>query len=169
MKILFKNNTKYTKEKYNDFVEFHKNKYGKKLIAKIIIILICLLYILIFNIINGNWLIILLFLIIGGVFYFINNVKTEKQSNKNNKMINNNKEFSFYFYQSYIKVKCGRKFDRLKYFELHKIFETKEYFFLYTDETHSLILSKEGFEIGTARGFREFIKKKCPLKYKNEK
>ena len=84
-------------------------------------------------------------------------------------MVKKQKEFTFYFYKSYIKVKCGRKFDRLKYFELHKIFETKEYFFLYTDEEHSLIISKDGFEIGTAKQFAEFIKRKCPLKYKKEK
>ena len=43
MKILFKNNTKYTKEKYNDFIEFHKNKYGKKMIIKFVITVICVL------------------------------------------------------------------------------------------------------------------------------
>ena len=31
MKILFKNTTQYTKEKYNDLVEFHKEKYGRKI------------------------------------------------------------------------------------------------------------------------------------------
>ena len=62
-----------------------------------------------------------------------------------------------------------RKFERIRYFELYKIFETKEYFFLYVDETHSLIVSKEGFEIGTAREFSDFIRKKCLLKYNREK
>lgn len=168
MKILFKNNTKYTREKYNDFIEFHKNKYGKKVIANILIISICILYILIFNIINKNWLLILSVLIIGIILYIANNLKTTKETSKNKKMINKQKEFTFFFYKNYIKIRCGRKFDRLKYFELYKVFETKEYFFLYTDETHSLIISKDGFEIGTAKGFSEFIKKKCLLKYKKE-
>ncbi len=168
MKILFKNNTKYTKERYNDFIEFHKNKYGKKVLIKIILTLICLLYIVVFNIINRNWKIILLLLVIGLVLYVLNNTKQEKQSSNNRKITKKQKEFTFYFYQKYIKIKCGRKFDRLKYFELHKVFETKEYFFLYTDEKHSLILSKDGFEIGKATDFTNFIKKKCLLKYKKE-
>lgn len=169
MKILFKNNTKYTKENYNAFIEFHQNKYGAKTLIKIGLILLCALYILIFNIINKNWKIIIILLVLGGLIYILNNFKIQKQTTNNRKMVKKQKEFTFYFYKSYIKVKCGRKFDRLKYFELHKIFETKEYFFLYTDEEHSLIISKDGFEIGTAKQFAEFIKRKCPLKYKKEK
>ena len=79
------------------------------------------------------------------------------------------KEFTFIFYKRYIKLKYARKYDIIPYFKIYKIFETKEYFYLYTDENHSLILSKDGFEIGTPRKFTEFIKKKCPLKYRNEK
>lgn len=56
----------------------------------------------------------------------------------------------------------------MNYFEFKKIFETDENFFLYTDEKHSLILDKDGFEIGTAKGFSEFIKRKCPFKYSNK-
>ena len=51
---------------------------------------------------------------------------------------------------------------------IKKIFETDENFFLYTDEKHSLILDKDGFEIGNSKDFAEFIKRKCPFKYRNE-
>ncbi len=169
MKILFKNNTKYTKDRYNDFIEFHKNKFGLKTILKALIILICAIYILIFNIISKNWLVILSVAVICLILYMVNNFKLTKEKSNNNKMYKKQNEFAFFFYEKYIKIKCGRKFERLKYFELHRIFETKDYFFLYTDETHSLILDKNGFEIGTARGFQKFIKRKCPLKYKLEK
>lgn len=169
MKILFKNNTRYTKENYNAFIEFHQNKYGIKTLIKVGLILLCIIYIVIINIINKNWKIILILLVLGGIIYIINNFMVNKQTAKNKKMIKKQREFTFYFYEQYIKIKCGRKFDRLKYFELHKIFETKEYFFLYTDEEHSLIISKDGFEIGTSKQFAEFIKRKCPLKYKKEK
>ena len=54
------------------------------------------------------------------------------------------------------------------YFQIKKIFETEENFFLYTDDKHSLILDKDGFEIGSAKEFSKFIKKKCPFKYNNE-
>ena len=51
MKVLFKNTTKYTKENTNNFVEFHTNKFGTKELIKLILIGICVLYILLFNII----------------------------------------------------------------------------------------------------------------------
>lgn len=168
MKIIFKNNTKYTRERYNAFIEFHRNKYGKKIILKAILIALCLLYIIIINIMHLNWKVILLILGIGGTIYLLNNIRIGKQTTNNKKVVKKQKEFSFYFYEKFIKIKCGRKFDRLRYFEIHRVFETKDYFFLYTDEEHSLIVSKEGFEIGTARGFSEFIKKKCLLKYRKE-
>lgn len=162
MKVLFKNTTKYTKENYNNFLEFHTNKYGKKELLKIILIGICILYILIFNIVYKNWLLVLGAILLGVIVYLIEKNKSEKQAKGRKKV----KEFTFYFYEKHIKIKYKRQFERLKYFRLHKIFETDEYFFLYLDEKNSLILSKDGFEIGTAREFSTFIKNKCPLKYK---
>lgn len=169
MKILFKNNTKYTKQNYNAFIEFHRNKYGKKALLKIGVLVLCILYIIIFNVIHKNWKVIIGFLTVGIILYLLNHLKIQKQSTSNKKIVNQQKTFTFYFYEKHIKIKCGRKFDRLKYFEIHRVFETPTHFFLYTDEEHSLIISKEGFEIGTSEDFTNFIKKKCLLKYKKEK
>ena len=88
------------------------------------------------------------------------------QTEERKKIMKNKKKITFFFYENYIKVKCGRNFERVGYFELYKIYKTDEYFFLYTDEDHSLILSKNGFEVGNPEAFDLFIKKKCPLKYK---
>lgn len=164
MKVLFKNTTKYTKENTNNFVEFHSNKYGKKELLKMILGGICIIYILIFNIVYKNWALVLSVIGVAFIIYLIEKYKKEKDNKTKNKV----KEFTFYFYEKYIKVKYKRNFERLKYFQLHKVFETEEYFFLYLDEKSSLILSKQGFEIGNAKGFSKFIKNKCPFKYKNE-
>ena len=168
MKILFKNNTKYTKENYNAFIKFHQSKYTIKTIAKFLIILICIIYILIFNIIHNNWKVIIILLVLGILIYLIQQFKIDKQSKSNKKIIKDEKKFTFYFYKNYIKIKCGRKFDRISYLKLYKVFETNKYFFLYTDEEHSLIISKDGFEIGTPNEFTDFIKRKCIFKYKKE-
>ena len=53
--------------------------------------------------------------------------------------------------------------------DLYKIFETNEFFYLYLDSRHSLILDKSGFTKGTPTEFKDFIKKKCPLKYRYDK
>ena len=165
MKILFKNTTKYTKENCNEFIEFHNRKYGKREILKLGLIAIAILYIFISNLIYKNWKLILGIILFGIVLYFIQNNMNIKKEKKRNKV----KEYSFYFYEKYIKVKCRKEFERLFYFKLHKIFETDEYFYLYLDEKSSFILRKDGFEIGTPEEFSKFIKEKCPLKYSKER
>lgn len=164
MKILFKNTTKYDKENCDNFVEFHSNKFGKKETLKMVLIGICILYILIFNIAYKNWGLVLGAILIGAILYLIEKNKSEKKAKKREKI----KEFTFYFYEKHIKIKYRRQFERLKYFQLHKIYETDEYFFLYLDEKSSLILNKAGFEVGTPKQFTKFMKSKCPFKYRDE-
>lgn len=162
MKVLFKNTTRYTKENCNNFIKFHTNKYGKKELIRMLLATLMILYILIFNIVYKNWLLVLGLIALGGIVYLITNYRNEKKAKKKSKV----KEFSFYFYEKYIKIKYRKEFERLTYFNLHKIFETEQYFYLYVDEKSSLILNKDGFEIGTPEEFSKFIKGKCPLKYK---
>ena len=166
MKILFKNTTKYDKENRENFINFHKDKYGKKELRYAILIMIAILYMAIFLIISLKWKSLLFLVPIGALIYFINKCANNKKKNKNKKQ--KNKEFTFYFYERYIKIKAKRQFERMTYFEIKKVFETNENFFLYTDDKKSMILDKEGFEIGTSKGFAEFIKKKCPLRYRKE-
>ena len=164
MKALFKNITKYDKENRNNFINFHANKYAKKELIKYILMFIVFLYILIFNIIYKNWYFLLALILVGIVIYFSSKQKEDKRRKERKKI----KEYTFYFYKMYIKVKYKKEYDRIFYFKIKKIFETDKNFFLYTDDTHSLILDKEGFVIGSAEKFQEFIKKKCPFKYRNE-
>ncbi len=166
MKILFKNTTKYDKENRDNFKNFHQDKYGKKELRNAILITIPILYMVLYNIINLNWIGFLILIILGVLFYFIKKLMVKKNKDKSKKQ--KNKEFTFFFYERHIKVKYKRQFERMTYFEIKKVFETDENFFLYTDDNKSMILDKEGFEIGTSRGFAEFIKKKCPLRYRKE-
>ena len=167
MKILFKNTTKYDKENRDNFINFHKNKYGKKELRYSVLIMIAILYMIIFLIMRLTWKALLFLIPIGLLVYFISEYTINKKKKKKNKQ--KNKEYVFYFYETYIKIKAKRQFERMTYFEIKKIFETEENFFLYLDEKHSLILDKDGFEIGTSKEFAEFIKKKCPLKYRKKK
>ena len=166
MKILFKNTTKYDKENRDNFLNFHKEKFGTRELIKIILISIPISYILIYNMINIRWYCLLTLVPFAFLFYFCK--KHMYKKNKEKKAKQKNKEFTFYFYERYIKIKAKRQFQRMTYFEIKKVYETEENFFLYLDEKHSLILDKEGFEIGTPKKFVEFIKRKCPFKYRNE-
>lgn len=164
MKILFKNTTKYDKENCDNFVNFHAGKYGKKELLKYLLMFIVFVYMLIFNVIYKNWYLILALIAILILAYFINNKKQAKKQKKKKRV----QEYTFYFYERYIKIKYKRQFDRILYLRIKKIFETDKNFFLYTDDKHSLILDKEGFTIGNPKQFSKFIKKKCPFKYSNE-
>ena len=166
MKILFKNTTKYDKENRDNFTNFHQDKYGKKELRYEILMIAIILYMTIFLIILLKLKALLFLVPIGGGFYFFDKYSSKKKKNKSKKQ--KNKEFTFYFYENYIKIKCKRQFERMTYFEVKKIFETKENFFLYTSDKKSMILDKEGFEVGNEKEFAEFIKKKCPFKYRNE-
>lgn len=145
MKILFKNTTEYNRENYNEFIKLHQEKFGIKTIIKIVIIGLCLLYIIIMNLLYKNLETAGIILIVVGIIYSLYKMQISRQVKDTKKNIKGKKKFTFYFYEKYIKVKCGRKFERILYFELYKIFQTDEYFFLYTDEDHSLILSKTRF------------------------
>lgn len=164
MKILFKNTTKYDKENCDNFINFHANKYGKKELLKYLLMFIVFVYMLIFNIIYKNWYFILALIVIVILAYFINRKKETKKQKKKKRV----QEYTFYFYERYIKIRYRRQFDRILYLQIKKIFETDENFFLYTDDKHSLILDKDGFTIGNSKQFSKFIKKKCPFKYNNE-
>jgi len=166
MKVLFKNTTKYDKENRENFSNFHQKKYGKKELINAILISIPILYIVLYNIINLNWIGFIILVVLGVLVYLIKKLTVKKSKAKNKKQ--KNKEFTFYFYERHIKIRAKRQFERMTYFEIKKIFETDENFFLYIDDKHSMILDKEGFEIGNEKDFAEFIKKKCPFRYRNE-
>ena len=166
MKILFKNITKYDKENTENFIEFHQNKYGKKELVKKILIGICVLYLIFFNLIKFSWKSLWLLIVLGLGIFCISKYANDKKEEKKKKQ--NNKEFIFSFYERYIKIKYKRQFERMIYLEIKRIHETEKNFFLYIDDKRSLILDKDGFSIGTSKEFSEFIKRKCLFKYNNK-
>lgn len=166
MKLLFRNTTKYDKENRKNFTDFHQKKYGRKELIHTILFCLCIIYILIFNLINSSWHFWIIVVIVLPIIYFFYKYATKKKKQKTKKQ--KNREYTFFFYEGHIKIKSKRQFERMTYFEIKKVFETNENFFLYTDDTHSLILDKDGFEVGNEKDFAEFIKKKCPFKYRNK-
>lgn len=166
MKPLFKNITKYTSQNYKQFVEFHNNKYNVSYTIYTFMFSIMLLYCIIVNAIQKNFLFALIFLLILVIYLYCriilptNKYKKTCEEYKNNKIINF--EFSFYKYYYMINKK------RFYYFKLHKVFETKEYFYLYINSENASLVSKKGFKIGNPEDFSNFIKKKCLLKYSKE-
>lgn len=95
-------------------------------------------------------------------FHPIEKIKKEYHSDK----IAKQQTFTFSFYNKYFKVYTKKQYSIIRFRELYKIFETDTFFYLYLNNEHSFLLDKTGFQKGTCLEFREFIKKKCPFKYK---
>ena len=167
MKVLFKNETEYSKENCRRFIKFHVDKFRKKEIIKSFTFMLCVIYMIIFNIVQSNWIILLYILGISVIVYVLFLIRYKKKSKKNEKM--GKKVFTFYFYNRHIKVKYKRKFERIFYITIKKIYETDDNFFLYLNDSDSLIIDKKGFLVGNAKDFTKFIRKKCLFKYFNER
>lgn len=166
MKILFKNITKYNAKNYNQFIKFHSEKFNFSYNMYNIIMTILLMYCIVLNIIQKNILLILLFFSLLIVLFLVRIYFPIKRYQKTKKLYSKNKEenFCFTFYNFYFSV--NKK--AFPYFRLYRVFETKDYFYLYINEDNAILLNKNGFKIGTAKEFSEFIKKKCLFKYKKE-
>lgn len=166
MKPLFKNTTKYNSKNYNEFINFHSKKFNFSYNAYTLIMCILLLYCIILNIFQKDIWLILLFSILFALMILFRLYLPMKRYQKNKKMYSKDKQLSitFTFYPFYFSI--GKKF--YPYMRLYKVFETKDYFYLYINEDVAALVSKTGFNLGTSDKFSEFIKKKCFFKYRKE-
>lgn len=166
MKPLFKNITKYNSKNYDQFIKFHGEKFNFSYNMYTIVMAVLLIYCVILNIIQKNIPFILLFLAMLILIFLFRMYFPMKRYQKTKNQYSKNKETSifFTFYKFYFSV--GKK--TFPYSRLYRVFETKDYFYLYIDDENALLVSKNGFKMGTAKEFSEFIQKKCFLKYKKE-
>lgn len=166
MKPLFKNITKYNSKNYEQFIKFHGEKFNFSYNMYTAVMSILLIYCIILNIMQKNIPFVLLFLALLILIFLFRMYLPMKRYQKTQKQYSKNKEtsISFIFYKFYFTV--GKK--TFPYMRLYKVFETKDYFYLYIDDENAVLISKNGFKMGTAEEFSEFIKKKCFFKYKKE-
>ena len=127
MQELFKNQTKYSEEEYNLFLESYNKEYGLSDILYSLINIAFFTLCTIYAILNKE-VVLSIALIIGILTYiwykFIRprrKVDEEKQSNKIQKEFIN----TFYFYPKYFKVENPEGQAQKTYFGLYKVIETK--------------------------------------------
>lgn len=166
-KILFKNVTKYNSKIYNQFMEFHSKKYTFSTNSYTIIMTILLIYCIILNIKQKNIPLIFLFITLLIGFLLLRIYIPMKKYEKTQKNITKLKEtgITFSFYDWYFLLDK----EPIYYFKLYRVFETKDYFYLYINSDSAMLVSKNGFKIGTAEEFSKFIQKKCLFKYRKQK
>ena len=166
MNPLFKNTTKYTEKSYQQFVNFHGNKFNLSYNTYTIIMLLLIIYCIIYSISQKTFLLTLLFVVmLAGYIILRIYIPIKNYTKTKDKYENKSSYFTFNFYKFFFEIDK----TRIYYFKLYKVFETKDYFYLYIDEDTAFLVSKSGFKIGTPKDFSEFIKKKCMFKYSKEK
>lgn len=168
--MLFKNNTKYSKKNYNRFIQFHNNKFGLKYDIYTFIVLILLIYCLIVAIRSKLILLSIVFFIAIGVFvgYRLFQPLFSYKKQTKSKTISKENEIKFYFYEKSFKIRENAKTEILKYWRIHKVYETNEFFYLYLTKKHAILVDKTGFTLGSSEQFSKFIKNKMKFKYKLE-
>lgn len=171
MKILFKNKTKYSKEAYNKYLNFHSKKYCFRYNLYTAIIIFLLLFCIICQIKYHYYSLAIVLCFSLTLFFLWRMFHPEYEVSKeyNSDTIVNEKEFKFIFYDKYFKIIGKKQLSNCRYFSLYKVFDTDEFFYLYLDKTHSLLLEKQGFIQGTPDDFSNFIKKKTLWKYSKVK
>lgn len=171
LKILFKNTTKYSKEVYDRFLAFHSKKYHITDTLYTIVVILFVLFCLILQVKSHH--LNLAILICCGLTAFILwrfcrpifVITKEYKSEKIQKEI----AFTYQFYHHFFTIEDTKEYSKIKYYELYKIFETSEFFYLYLDKTHAFLLDKSCFQKNNPVDFSQFIKKKCWWCYKNVK
>ena len=166
MKILFKNKTKYTKQIYQKYLQFHQSKYGNKYTFTTIVTILFLCFCFIMNLkySNYNTSILLVIVLIVFCFYrFFYPVKKVEKELKTEKF-ENEKEFTFTFYEKFFIISDTKSSEKIKYWKLYKVYETDEFFYLYINKDHAFLLDKSTFIRGNTTEFLKFLKKKTWFK-----
>lgn len=167
MKILFKNRTKYTKEVYQVFLQFHNKKYSSSYYFYTAFITLLIFFCFGMNLQYHNFSLAVVFFFAMCTFLYwrffhpIEEIKKELKTDK----IEQEKEFQFRFFENSFEVLDKILVCKVKYFNIKHIFETEQYFYLYIDRNHAFLLDKSNFVIGNVSNFRKFIKRKCPLRF----
>lgn len=166
MKILYKNKTKYTKETYSKYLQFHQSKFGNRYTFTTIVTILFLCFCIITNLQYSNHLTAsaLLIVLVSFCFYrFFYPIKLVKKELKTEKF-EKEQEFTFRFYDKFFTVSTTKYIEKIKYWKLYKIYETEEFFYLYIDNSHAFLLNKNTFTKGDTSEFFKFIKRKLWFK-----
>lgn len=166
MKILFKNKTKYTKEIYEKYLQFHQNKFKNKYTFTTIVTILLLSFCIIINLQYLKYSTAFILFAILGAFCFYRFIYPNKQVEKELKTekFKKEKEFTFTFYEKFFVISDKKKSEKIKYWKLYRVYETKEFFYLYIDKNHAFLLDKSTFIKGNTSKFLKFLKRKTWFK-----
>ena len=93
----------------------------------------------------------------------------EIQKERTSEKITKEKQYRFVFYEKHFEIWDHNQFYVGKYAQLYKVFDTADFFYLYTEKNRAFLLDKKGFLVGTPEDFSNFMKKKCWFCFSKER
>lgn len=171
MESLFENKTKYTEKLYKIFLKAYQEEYGKSdklfFIYNLVFFGICMIIAFKSNETKlGIGILIGLLIYLG--FKIIRPMR-QKQKTEQGPKLKGQFVNTYKFYKNYFKVENPEGDAQIVYFNLYRVVETNDNYYLYISREAAFIVSKIGFIKGTDLEFSSFIKKKAFTKYRNRK
>lgn len=168
MKPLFQNKTTLSKNIYIELLAFQQKKFGWRYTAYTAIfslVFILLISFLFANHYFAHGFVFFAIFVCFSAYQFIQPTRKNTKELRSDK-VQNNLVNTYSFYENYFVIKNTVGSDKIAYYKLYRVFETKNYFYLYLDKTNILVLDKSGFLLGTIQDFKKFMKHKMWLKFK---
>ena len=168
MEKLFENKTTYDKDTYIEFLKFHNKTYNFSYMAYTVFwsFLFILSIYLSFSSQNRLQGVLLTIVLICFVFYRVYRPKRIVDKEMKSDKVSTNNTNTFSFFEKNFEIMNNNGSFTYRYFMLHKVFETSDFFYLYVTKENAFLVAKDSFTFGTAEDFSKFIKNKCKLKYK---
>ena len=167
--LLFKNVTTYSKKVYDTLSKFHRKKFALRYHLYTFVIFVFFLLSILSVIKSLNYTLIILLCISLAIFLlwrFFRPIEEARKYYQDDKSIKET-TYIFLFYDNHFKVYNKKEYSVFKYKDIYRIYETKHFFYLYTDRIHAFLLDKTNFKKGSSLEFKNFLMKKCLFKYKS--
>lgn len=167
-KKLFVNKTTYNTDTYIEFLKFHNKKYNLSYIAYTVFWSMLFVFCIIIAFGSGMRLqgVSITMILVVFIIYRILRPKMIVNREMKSEKVSDNNTNTFVFYKNQIEISNKNGKFNYKYMNFRKVFETKDFFYLYVTRENAFLVSKNTFSLGTSKDFSNFIKDKCKLKYK---
>ena len=165
--------TQYTKESYRKFQWFHSTRKGVRKVVFItyLAIMICVAVTLLFMLlIDGRNLIATLFISLSLLFlsmlYILRpHINANSTFKKNPSLFD--AELTFTFHENYFTLQTKGMVigtSDIPYEALYRVYQTKDYFYLYAQQRLSYIIDKADFTVGKPQDLAVLLEKAIPAK-----
>ncbi len=169
MEILFENKTVYTQDLYDKYIKFHSKKYGVQELIAYALGVILIIILAIRTVKDFGWKAILIWGVVA-LTVFLCRKRVFKSREQYKSVVSRKTEKAIYrFYDRYFESTYQDETTKISYFEIKKVFELSDRYYLYLDKNHACVLLKDSFTKGNEKAFRDFLDTKGLFKIKTVK